>query len=61
MAPPADAGEEVALRESFEVNGLYLLQVAIINDPGRDVPGLDQFTQPVGRERFVLVVVVQLF
>lgn len=57
VAPDADAGEEVTLVESVKIVGLNIHNAPFVHDAVSDVPGLDEFPQPLGRELVVLVVV----
>lgn len=41
VAPDADAGEEMALSESFKVVGSYIFDAPFVYDAGRDVAGFD--------------------
>lgn len=57
MAPHADAGEEMALREPTQVVGLDIEDAPFIYFAGRDMPGRYQVAQPLRRVGVVLVVV----
>lgn len=57
MGPDADAGEEVALRESAQVAGVDILNTPFIHISRRDVAGFNQVAQPLGGCRVNLVVV----
>jgi hypothetical protein len=57
IRPDSDAGEEMALRETGEVTGPDVKDASFIYFPGGDQPRFDQFSQPRGGARVVLVVV----
>jgi hypothetical protein len=57
VGPCSDAGEEMALKKPGKVIWNDILDSPLINFPGRDVSGLDQFPQP-GRGEWVVVVIV---
>ena len=61
VGPPSDPREEVALGESFEVTGIYLLQVSVVDHAWRYLSGANEFSQPSGGESVVFVVVVHPF
>lgn len=56
--PAPDAAKEVALNKSSKVSCTDFLDGPLIDLPVRDQPGLDQFPQPLRRERVELVVIV---
>jgi hypothetical protein len=57
VTPSPDAGEEMALGESSNIVGWYLLDVSLINFAIGYQSCLDQFAQPGGSKPIVLVVV----
>lgn len=46
VGPPADAGEKVALSIPGKVGWNHIPDVPLVHVPGRDQPGLDQFSEP---------------
>lgn len=57
MAPPADAGEEMALVIAFEVVGVDIHDAPFVNVAWRDMAGGDKVAQPLRGVRIELVVV----
>lgn len=57
VTPHADAGEEMALRESGKVVGANIKDAPFIYFTGRDMPGCNQVAQPLGRVGVNLVVI----
>lgn len=57
VGPSADSGEEVGLRVSSDVIGLYLPYVPFIYVPRGDLPVGDELAEPRGGERIELVVI----
>ena len=57
VAPDADAGEEMALREASKISGRNILDTPCVNDTGGYVALLYKFAQPLGRELVEFVVV----
>ncbi len=58
VAPDADSGEEMALRESTQVVRSDILNAPFVHDAWRNVPSIDQVAHPLGCEWLDLVVVV---
>lgn len=56
VRPPTDPGEKVALGIGGEVMGSNIRDASFVHVTGRDEPGLDEFPQPRGGLRVVLVV-----
>jgi len=57
VTPPADAGEEVALRVAAQVVGLDIDDGSLVDITGRDVSGADEVAQPLSGIGVDLVVV----
>lgn len=57
VTPHADAGEEMALRESGKVVGANIKDAPFIYFTGRDMPGCNQVARPLGRVGVNLVVI----
>jgi hypothetical protein len=57
MTPHSDSSKEVTLVESEHVRQFNLIDVVLINESRRNVPGGFEVAQPLGRERVDLVVV----
>jgi hypothetical protein len=60
VAPDADAGEEMTLREICEVRRIHELNRPLINFPFCDMTRRNQIAQPLRRIRVNLVVVDHL-
>jgi hypothetical protein len=56
MAPDADPGEEVGLREALEVLRLEVNDAPFVHRAWRDVAGGDEVAEPLGRVAVDLVV-----
>jgi hypothetical protein len=57
MGPSADAGKEVALRETGKVIGQNILYGSTVDNTGRNKLCVNQRLKPCRRERVVLVVI----
>jgi hypothetical protein len=57
QAPDPDSGEKMALLESAQVGGVNIFNAPFVHHTRRDVPGVNEVAQPLGRIRIDLVVV----
>lgn len=57
MTPDTNAGEEMALGEVAQVAGVDIFNTPFVHDARRDVPGVDEVSQPLSRVGVDLVVV----
>lgn len=56
-APPSESGEEMALRVSGKVAGLYVNDTSLVNVAGRDVSGGDEVSEPLSGEGVDFIVI----